>query len=427
VRLEVDPLVGPADEPVAIRVSDVPPASKVRLICSTCLPWAVSAPFHSEAWFTADERGIVDPSRQRPDAGSYDFIDPMGLIASLRLESARSLKDIARNISVEKHLRIEIAAECDGETSSVTLERRFVREGIARKRISQPFVGEFFSAANADDPTVVFLGGSGGDLGPLLLFAALLASHHLNVLAVAYFKEKGLPAQLSRIPLEYFEGVFAWLADEPLARGDDVRLIGMSKGGELALLLASRHACVTKVVGLAPHAYCFQGIDFTHRASSWTHRGEELPYIRLRNSVFFGDLLGCFLRNGEFGYAHTYRRGLQAATNKEEARIRVEDAEADLLLFAGERDNVWNAGDGCREIIEALRQHDYPRSYEFIDYEDAGHPFGPCYVIPPGETAVLKVAPRLRLSQGGTLQGNAHAQADSWRRSVEFLGGRFET
>jgi len=40
-------------------------------------------------------------------------------------------------------------------------------------------------------------------------------------------------------------------------------------------------------------------------------------------------------------------------------------------------------------------------------------------LIPAGETA--KMVPRLVFSLGGTVEGNMHAQADSWKKAIEFF------
>ncbi len=62
----------------------------------------------------------------------------------------------------------------------------------------------------------------------------------------------------------------------------------------------------------------------------------------------------------------------------------------------------------------------YRRQHQFVGYEDAGHSWYPPYVIPCTDTTV-KIAPRLRLATGGTLEGNARAQADSWQRALAFF------
>jgi hypothetical protein len=49
------------------------------------IPWAKNVKYESEACFTADSSGIPDLSKQKPDSGSYEFIDSMGLVLSLKI------------------------------------------------------------------------------------------------------------------------------------------------------------------------------------------------------------------------------------------------------------------------------------------------------------------------------------------------------
>jgi dienelactone hydrolase len=420
MKLNVDPLVALCDAPLDISASEVPEGARVRLSSSMALPWAPAARYESTAWFSAGPTGVVDLAMQRPDSGSYDFVDRMGLIVSMRRTAGSNLADIARNISPNEPIRIEIVAESGSERTSVTLERRFLAPNVRRERLPAPMAGELFSSPDARSDRVVLVPtGSGGDLGTVLPIAALLASHGINALGLAYFEEEGLPSALARIPLEYFEQVFAWLQSHPTVGAREIEILGISKGGELALLLASRYPFVTKVAALAPHAYCFQGITFRTR-SSWTYEGADLPFIRLSARVLIESGLRAFMRDRPFGYVTTYRKGVKAAMNAEAARIKVEESNADLLLFAGRRDGIWNSYDGCEVVMRELDERAYRHRYEFVGYEDAGHSWYPPYVIPCTDTTV-RMAPRLRLSTGGTLEGNARAQADSWQRALAFL------
>jgi esterase/lipase len=317
-------------------------------------------------------------------------------------------------------MAIDILAECGQERASAKLERLFKTPEIKSQRISDEFVGEFFYSDNPSNKTVVWLGGSGSGLAVNAPIAAALASHGFNVLAVAYFGEKGLPPQLSRIPLEYFEKVFAWLANNPLTAGKEIQVLGMSKGAEVALLLASRYPIITRMALFAPHAYCFQGIAFKDE-SSWTYAGEDLPYIRLRNRWVYANMLRGFIKNEPFEFASVYSKGLAVAENKEEARIKIENAHADLLLITTKECGMWNTYDGCIQIMDTLRKHNYPQAYELVVYENAGEPYYVPYVFPAGESS-LQMAPRLVLSTGGTLEGNAHAKAGAWEKAIAFLG-----
>jgi len=252
MELQVEPLVALCDQKISILVSGLPLSSQVKISASMRLPWAKSIPYESCASFTSDAEGRVDLSRQKPDSGSYDFVDSMGLIVSAKSQDPKALEKITQNISVSENMFIDILAECGQERASARLERLFKTPEIKNHRISAEFVGDFFYSDHPENKTIVWLGGSGSGLAINAPIAAALASHGFNVLAVAYFGEKGLPPKLSRVPLEYFEKVFAWLANNPVTAGKEIRILGMSKGAELALLLASRHSFITRVVLFSP-------------------------------------------------------------------------------------------------------------------------------------------------------------------------------
>jgi len=418
MKLNIKELVALCDSKVTIVISELPPDGKVNLKAHMCFPWAKNVKFESEANFTADENGCVDLSKQKPDSGSYNYIDSMGIISSLNVTSGK-FNDISQNISVDESLFIDITAESGQDKASARLERLFKLPEIKNQKINGEFIGEFFYTENNDYKTVLMIGGSGGELGANLPIASLLASHGFNVLTVAYFSEKGLPPKLAEIHLEYFEKVFAWLNNNPLTANKDIYLHCTSKGGELGFILASRYHFIKKVAAFAPHAYCFQGLNFKN-VSSWTYKEQPLPYIRLKNKTLFANMIGCFIKNKPFGYTHTYMKALLGAKNKQDARIKIENAQADIIMFAGKQDNIWNANDGCAEIMETLNKNKYRYKYELHTYENAGHPFYAPYIIPAGMSS-MKVAPRITFSSGGTLEGNAEALIDSWVKMIVFF------
>jgi bile acid acyltransferase/acyl-CoA thioester hydrolase-like protein/acyl-CoA thioester hydrolase/bile acid acetyltransferase-like protein len=420
MRLNINPLIALVDEKVAICISEVPPYGKVKISCSLCLPWAKDVPFESSAWFTADATGRVDLSCQKPDAGSYDFVDSMGLIDSVKTSDPKAIEKLTQNISVNESFFIDISAECEKDHTSTRLERLFKTADIKIEKITDEFIGDFFYSENPQNKTILWLGGSGSNLAINSLVCAPLASRGFNVLSVPFFGEKGLPEKLSRIPLEYFEKVFAWLAKHPMTSGKEFRILGMSKGAEAALLLASRYPFIHRMVLWAPHAYCFQGIAFKNE-SSWTYAGKDLPYIEMKNIWVIESMLHCMIKNEPFGFTPTFKKSLTRAKNKESARIQVENAQADLLMVTSTDCGMWNTYEGSVEIMDRLKRNNYPHSYDLVVYEDAGEPYLVPYVIPVSINSV-KMAPRLVLSTGGTLRGNAYARADAWKRAIEFLG-----
>jgi hypothetical protein len=132
-------------------------------------------------------------------------------------------------------------------------------------------------------------------------------------------------------------------------------------------------------------------------------------------------MLDCFINNEPFGYTYTYKTGVYTATNKDDARIKVKNAQVDILLIAGEKDNIGNAYDGCVEIMNILAKHKYKYNYSLLAYENAGHLSLYPYIIPVAVTASMKLAPRLVFTTGGTLEGNSHIQKNSSDKTIEFF------
>jgi esterase/lipase len=421
MRLHIQPIVALCDQKIDICVSDLPPHGKVKLSASLRLPWAKDVLYESAAWFTADTDGNVDISRQKPDSGSYDYMDSMGLIDSVRSQDPKAPEKIGHNISVNESIFIDITAECGSDYISVKLERLMKKPEVKSQRITDEFVGELFYYDCPDNKTILWLGGSGSGLRVNAPVAAALASHGFNVLSLPFFGEEGLPTQLSRIPLEYFERVFTWLKENPITNSKEVQILGMSKGAELALILASKYPFITKMALWAPHAYCFQGIAFKNE-SSWTYAGKDLPFIRGKNGWIVAEMLRCFIKNEPFEFTTIFKKGLAAAKNRAEARIKVENACADLLMFTSRECGMWNTYDGSLEIMDTLRKSNYPHQYDLIIYEHAGEPYYVPYVIPTSESSA-KIAPRLVLSMGGTLEGNAHAKVNAWEKTIQFFAG----
>ena len=249
----------------------------------------------------------------------------------------------------------------------------------------------------------------------------MLASHGFNALALAYFGAKGLNSALAEVPLEYFERVFAWLEKNPITNCKEIYLYGGSIGAVLALFLASRYSMITKVVAVNPLAWCFQGLTLK-RVSLWTYGGKSLPFIKFAWLSTFGYIMSCFIKNKPFGFAYMYRKSLETAKNKEEARIKVENSNADILMFGGQEDGWWDTHDACLQMMDGLTKNNYRHTYEHVVYEHGGHACYAPFVLPVVEfSAPLKLAPRLVFSEGISWWANAHMLEDSWEKTIQFF------
>jgi acetyl esterase/lipase len=173
---------------------------------------------------------------------------------------------------------VELAIEVDGAaTDRVRIRRGFMGPGIAREPVRDDgLVGTFFAPADRTArPGVLVVGGSDGGLSEGM--AALLASHGFAALALAYFRAEHLPPDLTEIPLEYFETAIRWLGRQPSVAAGGLGVVGRSRGGELALLLAATFPEITAVVGYVPSGVVHAGIRRLARRGSRTALGLDLP------------------------------------------------------------------------------------------------------------------------------------------------------
>src|SRR5437763_1684078 len=90
-------------------------------------------------------------------------------------------------------------------------------------------------------PAVIVVSGSDGGIATASMYAEPLAALGYASLALAYFAMDGLPRDLVEIPLEYFKRAIDWLRAHPAVDGERIAIVGSSRGGEAALLVAATY------------------------------------------------------------------------------------------------------------------------------------------------------------------------------------------
>jgi hypothetical protein len=254
--------------------------------------------------------------------------------------------------------------------------------------------------------------------------AAVLASHGFTALALAYFGVDPLPPELVEVPLEYFAEAIAWLKTRPAVDPDRIAVMGVSKGGELAMLLGATYpADIKAVVGCAASSVVWRGASYRPQSfifgrpkSSWTLEGKPVPFVDVRPR--FGEVMGVLIgRLPSLRAMH--ERSLDDEGAVSAASIAVEKINGPVLLISHSDDRVWPATRLSEMAIARLAAHHHPFPYEHRSYEGAGHPIGLPYSAP----VVAKLGP---WSLGGSLEANGHASADSWTKALDFLEKQLE-
>lgn len=238
---------------------------------------------------------------------------------------------------------------------------------------------------------ILLFGGSEGGLGLGALTDALV-SHGYPVLDIAYFRAPGLPQTLQRIRLEYFQHALRWLAKQPQVDSKRIVTFGISRGGELSLILASTFP------NLVHGAVDYVGSWFVDNGlppgpPAWTYQGKPLfgwpvsgviPVWKINGPVFAAG-------GGDDTLAQS---GLSVQTLAKEMR---EHKRTDLTALVYPR-----AGHLLGLVLPVA----------FSDYAN-GNRYGFIPVWFAGQLVNL----------GGSAKADLAARRDSWPKLLKFLAG----
>jgi dienelactone hydrolase len=262
------------------------------------------------------------------------------------------------------------------------------------------------------------LGGSEGGLpaGD----ARLLAAHGYAALALAYFGVDPLPKQLSAIPLETVTRGIDWLALRSDVDPARIGIVGVSKGGELALLAASREPRIRATAAVVPSAYVWFGLafGFGEETSSWSAGGAPVPDIP-SDPAADAAVGNAFMTGGTVAFRDTYAASFAAAPPavRERAAIPVERIAGPVLCIAAADDREWDSAAACQTVHERRGAAHLDANDAVVVEPGAGHamPFS-------GQPAPASFqAGRATLMLGGTPDANGRGGADAFSRIVAFF------
>ncbi|XP_070148580.1 acyl-coenzyme A thioesterase 2, mitochondrial-like isoform X2 [Ovis canadensis] len=228
------------DEPVRITVRGLAPGQPVTLRAS--LRDEKGALFRAHARYCADAAGLLDLERAPALGGSFAGLEPMGLFWALEPEKPL-LRLVKRDVQTPFAVELEVLdghkPEAQRLLGRAVHERDFLAPGVRREPVRAGRVrGTLFLPPEPGPfPGIVDILGAGGGL--LEYRASLLAGKGFAVMALAYCNYEDLPKGLENLHLEYFEEAVNYLLNHPQVKGPGVGLLGISKGGELCLSMAS--------------------------------------------------------------------------------------------------------------------------------------------------------------------------------------------
>jgi uncharacterized protein len=266
-------------------------------------------------------------------------------------------------------------------------------ESVLSQQDTIPDYKYFPPSGKVKNAAIMFIGGSEGGL-PIYYDIKKYTSIGYPCFMIGYFGTKSTTDRLEMIPLEYLENAISTFKSFPEVHDKKIIILGGSKGGELALLLASINKEVEGVIAAVPSSVVFQGIG-GKLLSSWSYKGKPVPFVP------FAPYDYSKIVNSQ--YVELYKLSLEQKNAVDLAAIPVENINGPVLLLSGEDDTMWPSTQMAEMIINRLEKSNFPFWYQHIAYKNAGHTLN--------ENNMM----------GGTFEGNKKARIDSEQKIMEFL------
>lgn len=418
--LKVEPEVALIDVERHITISGFPPFCPIQLTVNS--HWEDGSAWSSVATFFSDIHGAVDLAVDAPMRGSYNFCSSMGPIWSMT-----RTKEGSASFPPEFTAPItnNLLATGGGFRASARLVQTFIAPGVTSRTImSDGVAGELFIPSGpGPHPVVIYMNGSSGGINAPR--AALFAAHGFASLALGIFRTPGRPDFISETPLEYIQNAINWVRQNLQPSHGFVALSGISRGGELSLLVAAAFPdLVSAVIAYVPsavaHGTLSAGREGEGRnADAWTLEGKAVPHLWQNNfaSTCWDRI---FDTSSAVRQADAYIEAMADQAAFESALISVDKIKSPVLLISGTDDGFWPSTTYCDIVKKALNAANPSLPVAHCECSEAGHhilyPYLPSTIIEKRH-AMSGVT----LTGGGTPGANARANEQSYRQVLSFL------
>lgn len=345
------------------------------------------------------------------------------------------MKDVGPNADLQRRLVVQIKQDAS-VVASTPLDFVTKRPGVRTEDVNNGnLVGKLFFPAGAvppHRPVIISFPGSEGGLKTSEDESAYFANAGYPAFGMAYFNAPGVPEEMVEVPLEIFERAFAFIRSKPELRDRPIVVNGVSRGGELALLLGSLFAEVKGVIARVPSSIVWQGFTKETFVSDkperelppFTFRKHPIPYMN-----WTGKYADHKMRDGTAAKIRTPWFLDSINRNQDgvkRASIEVEKINGPVLLLGAEDDQLWPSCIFIDRIKERFAQHSFRHSVMSACAPNAGHTAVrlPLHFPTTVEITVHPIT-KANLFMGGTPEGNALAQRTFRTKILDFLERSF--
>lgn len=227
--------------------------------------------------------------------------------------------------------------------------------------------------AHQSAPMVVMLGGSEGGIWPSDAREIKdLRSAGFHVLTMAYFGAPGVPETLDRIRVESVIEAIEKQRQQPKVLKDCIGMLGVSKGGELTMLVSSLYPAIRAAVPIVPADVAFQAAEATTaQHSSWTWKNQEVPFVpyTLWSGAGLKAAFSAVTGIGE-AFFDLHQQALQK--NPEAvaaARFAVERINGPVLFISGNKDQYWPSSMMAERANQRLTAMQFAHPHQHLVYD----------------------------------------------------------
>ncbi|XP_060579565.1 bile acid-CoA:amino acid N-acyltransferase-like isoform X2 [Ruditapes philippinarum] len=411
--ISVAPPVGMVDEKVAIHIRGLTAGQVVTVVAEVV---ENGMKFESRCVYQADSKGEIDNFTTNSIGGYFKGIEPMGLFWSLKCLSApnQSARLVKKDVSSPMKFDIKVYSDAHEEPmlsgnpiAATKVERLYKNPGVKRIQLTGKFKGTvFIPEGKGPFPSLVDM--FGGLVSIIETRAALLASHGYVTMALSYMHVRSKPGFEDKLDVDlvYVKEAYEWLMEQDYVDTNRLGAVGLCYGGMLALTLAYLIPQIKAVVNINGLSVTPVKVWFNELYPSWPDNNRA--YLTDEGLVVKD---GFYLEEKKFP-VEAWRHG------------------AKILVIAGEDDKQIDPK--TQTYFYELCPNEFKHLVEVYRYPGAGHliepPFSPhARATNPGRKrmatseAVPKQYRDADIMNGGWTEPHAHAQEDSWNRTLKFL------
>ncbi|KAM4618597.1 peroxisomal succinyl-coenzyme A thioesterase-like [Polymixia lowei] len=408
--LSVHPSRGLLDEKLTVLVRNAPPLQQLTLHAG--LRSEDGDYWEAFGHYTSDAAGAVNVTTDPCFGGTYDGVESMGLLWSmrpvpgsrtgLRLRKKDPKTPMEVTVSVY-HGHLTEGFREQAVLASVLVERWYMAPGVSRVDITEDGLAAtlFLPPGPGPFPGLLDLWGGGGGL--VEYRSALLASHGYASLSLEYMTPRTSGETTSHVGNQYFETAFTVLKQHPQVCEDRVAVLGLSFGASVALNMAAYSSvvqprCLVCVSGshVQPVGASLSDIFAEYKKNIKNTRYDE------ENRVIYHDLL------------------LPIPTDPTK-KVDVGQLRCPILLVVGEDDQNWPSSESAKDMEEMMERAGNSHLLTVLSYPKAGHLIEPPYTPHVRASNFMSNSKKLVVLWGGEMTPHCQAQEDAWRKTLDFL------